>query len=70
MDAHAQRIKKLTWDKCTVYGNMEQLREFHAITGIPISREHHTNLKAAYTAAKKEILERRSGNHGYRRIHA
>jgi hypothetical protein len=54
MEAHAQRIKKLTWDKCTVYGNMVQLREFHAITGIPISREHHTNLKAAYTAAKKK----------------
>jgi hypothetical protein len=33
---------------------MVQLRDFHAITGIPISREHHTNLKAAYTAAKKK----------------
>ncbi len=54
MDAHAQNIRKLTWDKCTVYGNMVQLREFHIVTGIPISREQHTNIKAAYTSAKKK----------------
>jgi hypothetical protein len=37
MDPHAQNIRKLTWDKCTVYSNMVQLREFHIVTGIPIS---------------------------------
>jgi hypothetical protein len=54
MDAHMQSIRKLTWDKCTVYGNMVQLREFHATTGLPISREQHTNIKAAYASAKKK----------------
>jgi hypothetical protein len=54
MDAHAQSIRKLTWDKCTVYGNMVQLREFHITTGIPISREQYTNIKAAYASAKKK----------------
>jgi hypothetical protein len=54
MDTHAQNIRELTWDKCTVYGNMVQLREFHIVTGIPISREQHTNIKAAYTSAKKK----------------
>ncbi len=57
MDRHAQNIKELTWDKCTVYGNMVPLREFHIATGIPISREQHTNIKAAYTSAKKKYCK-------------
>jgi hypothetical protein len=38
MDRHSQNIRELTWDKCTVYGNLVPLREFHIATGIPISR--------------------------------
>jgi hypothetical protein len=55
MDAHAQSIRKLTWDNCTVYGNMVQLREFHATTGIPISREQYNNIMTAYASAKKKF---------------
>ncbi len=44
----------MTWDKCTVYGNIIQQRDFHAITGIPISREQYSNIKTAYAAAKKK----------------
>jgi hypothetical protein len=55
MDVHAQSIRKLTWDKCTVYGNIVQQRDFHATTGIPISREQYNNIKAAYASAKKKF---------------
>jgi hypothetical protein len=57
MGAHEQNIRKLTWDKCTVYGSMVPLREFHILTGIPVSREQHTSIKAAYTAAQKKFWE-------------
>jgi hypothetical protein len=33
---------------------MVQLREFHITTGIPISREQYTKIKAAYASAKKK----------------
>jgi hypothetical protein len=55
MDRHSQNIRELTWDRCTVYGNFVPLREFHIATGIPISREQHTNIKAAYMCAKKKF---------------
>ncbi len=55
MNRHSQNIRELTWDKCTVYSNLVPLREFHIATGIPISREQHANIKAAYTSAKKKF---------------
>jgi hypothetical protein len=55
MDSHSQSIRKLTWDKCTVYGNIIQQRDFHAATGIPISREQYSNIKTAYASAKKKF---------------
>jgi hypothetical protein len=36
---------------------MVPLREFHIVTGIPVSREQHTSIKAAYTAAQKKFWE-------------
>jgi hypothetical protein len=58
MGAHEQNIRKLTWDKCTVYGSMVPLREFHILTGIPISREQHTSIKAAYRQPRKSSGKR------------
>jgi hypothetical protein len=55
MDRHSQSIRELTCDKCTVYGNFVPLREFNIATGIPISREQHSNIKAAYMSAKKKF---------------
>ncbi len=65
MDAHAQSIRKLTWDKCTVYGNIVQQRDFHATTGIPISREQYNNIKTAYA---EKFLEGRRISYGHRRV--
>jgi hypothetical protein len=55
MDTHARSIRELTWNKCTVYGSMVQIRDFTVQTGIPISREQYYNLKSAFTSAKKNI---------------